>query len=487
MHAERDRERERERAREREREREYRGLCLHTCMCTFIMNVWGFEQTRFLDAVSKPYGKSKFMGETFWTEIVNLQFPSATTKFPFVRTTLVTANLCCPKNKMVDGKPRLITKTDMQAIVRKQLLLQVQAAETVLAEHWETIAELQESGKLTIKEAYAAFGKLTSRVALYLLKKQKDGFEGKTANFKEFVSFVDIKERTKAEMGLAGATAQASTPENDDVASTESQVGLDTVSDPKWIAAKAGFKIGGIFTHKESRKLYRLDEYAAANVRFTEVHLGPRDLDELSVGYDDLIFKKQFIPYAGKLQEKVTADLTPYHVDNNKHIASELIRVHAFQKLVEFATMQALSETMVEYFVNPSEVRAKEKIATGDLVLVPLTDSSKVLLKSSTAKVTMTSGNTTLYLEAPAKPKGLDATEWRKDTIVAAYWSVKTTDKKAESNLKVRKINDGVYTISAYVNTKVLNAFDKLVLYEQPAPMAKRARHTESRHLGDLD
>ena len=34
-----------------------------------------------------------------------------------------------------------------------------------------------------------------------------------------------------------------------------------------------------------------------------------------------------------------------------------------------------------------------KQIATGDLVLVPLTDSSKVLLKSSTAKVTMTSGN----------------------------------------------------------------------------------------------
>ena len=74
------------------------------------------------------------------------------------------------------------------------------------------------------------------------------------------------------------------------------------------------------------------------------------------------------------------------------------------------------------------------------------------------------------------KVKTLDKSEWRRDTIFAAYWWVKTTHDAAEANMKyVNKVVDG-FTFPTLENPRGLKPHERLTVFEPPKPVAKKAR-----------
>ena len=87
---------------------------------------------------------------------------------------LVATNLI--SEKIVEGKARLIVKSDVQAIATKSRLLEVNAVEAMLAEGWQETSRLIEHGA-NESAAYRLVGRLSSRVLLFMTKKQKDGPE----------------------------------------------------------------------------------------------------------------------------------------------------------------------------------------------------------------------------------------------------------------------------------------------------------------------
>ena len=98
-----------------------------------------------------------------------MTFRSAVTKFPYVRTAIVATNLISPKKKVVDGVARLIVKTTLATLSRKDNLLTVQAAEALLSESWD---ELQRRSGM-FKDAFSAdaiYGRLSSRAVLFIFK-----------------------------------------------------------------------------------------------------------------------------------------------------------------------------------------------------------------------------------------------------------------------------------------------------------------------------
>ena len=88
-----------------------------------------FAYCRYLYGFSRAYGGNKKIGEVFFRAITGTQFHSLSTKFPFIRTACLAANLICPKSKVVDGVARLLTKTDISMLSSKENYLNVIAGE----------------------------------------------------------------------------------------------------------------------------------------------------------------------------------------------------------------------------------------------------------------------------------------------------------------------------------------------------------------------
>ena len=75
---------------------------------------------RHLGAFAKQYGENKKLGHTFLDSILNLSFKTETTKFPFLRPSLIAANLVAPQEKVKDGIAKLLTKNGLLALTKKR-------------------------------------------------------------------------------------------------------------------------------------------------------------------------------------------------------------------------------------------------------------------------------------------------------------------------------------------------------------------------------
>ena len=238
----------------------------------------------YLDQFSRRFEGNRTLGETYWRAVVGMQFQTACTKMPMLRTALLATNLVSPK--VVDGISRCLVKSDLLMLQRKDRLMQVTAAETILADAWDTL----QSRDVDDAKKCKLFGCLSSRIILFLSKKQKDGPENSS-----YKSFAEIKrafdhdlvmENTEAiEPGAAANKAKST----EDSKSTHE---LSDLSDPKFIAVEAGFKVNAIYMHRPTGKLYNLESMDAVAVTFRETCLahqpGGSKLDTISIAYDEL-------------------------------------------------------------------------------------------------------------------------------------------------------------------------------------------------------
>ena len=59
----------------------------------------------------------------------------------------------------------------------------------------------------------------------------------------------------------------------------------------------------------------------------------------------------------------------------------------------------------IDYFFQPTEVRAKIAVAKGKLQLCPITDMSKLVVKSSTSSFVATGPEVNWFIDAPMRPR----------------------------------------------------------------------------------
>ena len=123
----------------------------------------GLQPSGILDSFAKSFGTNKVLGKTFFESLVAMQFNTASTKFLHLRTALVACNLISPKQKVIDGLARLVTKTDMLTISRKDKLLQAIAGETILTEAWDALLDGLKTDAIKWDERNMIFGRLASR------------------------------------------------------------------------------------------------------------------------------------------------------------------------------------------------------------------------------------------------------------------------------------------------------------------------------------
>ena len=231
------------------------------------------------------------LGSVFWTAVATSVFPGNQTKCPYVRMACVTANLICPEDRVVDGVAKLLTNTDLTAICRKSAFASLMAAEVSLQEAWDLMTLGEKNGVIDGVVKTRIFGKLSSRLALFLAKKQKEGLEGHV-----YKSIQEIVDAYKAELqidasGMPLPIAAANAPGSP--ATCEAPVEMSSMSDPIFIAKEKGFKEGKCFTSKDHPDMvFKLESFSEPSVAFKQQRAeglhGPALL-VVNVGFDDLI------------------------------------------------------------------------------------------------------------------------------------------------------------------------------------------------------
>ena len=432
-----------------------------------------------MDGFSKDYGAGKTLGQSFLSAVVQLKLPSASSKFPLMRSALLCANLIAPAAKIVDGVPRLITRTDVQSLARRVVLLQVISGEEILAEAWSTLNACLATAQLAENQRNAIFGRLSSRVILFVLKKQNQGLEAFT-----FAGFAAIKQAFHAELAAygihqEGAVAPVATPASSSAASaSKAPASLQEVSDPCWIAQQNGFVIGSFFTDKKAANaIVELVAFCDAGATFQKFDLSGVQPAPFTVAFADLA--SHFAEFKSKLPAKVKDGAHFTHMfSNHACVKFDQLRVSAYIAMTEAGKLhEAAEKKYLSFLINPFELRTKVIVPAGALKLFPMTELSRFFRASVTSTHVATSKAGQLYMEAPQRIKDTDAATWNAHVMFVGFWWVANTDKAELATMKLTTCKIGTWTFPMYENVKALPAWTKLVALSPPkAQSNKKAR-----------
>ena len=382
---------------------------------------------RYLDQFSKSYGTNRRLGQIYFTTVVGLAFQSSRSKMPFLRSAMLATQLVSPQQHVSDGIAKLVSKTDLQSLLRKDKALQVNAGEEMLASRWQQLASLMQDGGISERDRNDVFGKLSCRTVLFLVGKQKDGPERKV-----YRSFKDISDAYDADLrkigGGAHATMLSQTAESSAGAPDQlAPASFEDVSSPQHIAKEAGFEVGNNYSHKQTSMVYKLVEMADSAV-FQSVSLKPGEAVQMTVKYDDL--RKSFVPYKGKLQIKLPGTIDTHDAVNNEALKFDILKASAYAEIMRLV-MEAPADTLaVDFFLNPTECRAKVKTSKGAMRLLPACPMSCLSppKPSSIFKVYKEKVHV-LTIDPPSKMRSSDPADWKKDQILSAMFWVKESDE----------------------------------------------------------
>ena len=186
------------------------------------------------------------------TELTDLKFPTVTSKMPFLRGAVVATNLIAPQHKIVDGISRLIVKSDLPSLAKKDRLLEITAAETMLAETWQVVTEGIEADPVTESNAYKLYGRMAARTVLLLTKKWREGPEQK-----EYAKLSAVKAQFKLEWeklgkGIGTSMKKVDQPEPE---AAQKSISLQEAGSACWNSNRAGFNVG-LFSRSKALRTY---------------------------------------------------------------------------------------------------------------------------------------------------------------------------------------------------------------------------------------
>ena len=438
---------------------------------------------RYLEGFGKEYGGSNKLGQGFLEAVTTAKFPTEATKFPFTRSALIATNLVSPKDKVVDGIARLVNKSDVSMLTRKASLLQVTAAEACLAEAWDALQTLPKRGLVQIPECNALFGRLSSRIILQMIKKQKDGPENsKYKGIQAIKAAFESEVNEQLGVDVSTLASDSHVPSSNHTPDREELEDIANLSDPVWIAGQKGFAVGGIYIMKKSEgesMVFKLDGLDPSGATFTEVSLAPGERVTKHVGFDDL---KSWSECKNKVQVRAAEfDTAPWMGDAHTALLKDADRAKLFGELMLLASVRSTSERQyVDFLLHPAEVRAKVDIPKSSLSLVPVTELGKVTSKAGSGMTTVVGNKGALFvLDAPNRPKTNTKEEWKKDHVLSAFWWVKSSSVQSECNMKLVKCKVDNFTFQCMENSKVIKAWEKLTLFDgdtAEGPPKKKAR-----------
>jgi len=360
-----------------------------------------------------------------------------------------------PKEKVVDGVSRLLTKTDIAVFSKHKSL---DAAEQILKDAWVNMHEKIDSGAVETSVGFESWGRLATRCVLHLAKKGKLGLEKK-----DYTSLADIADMFHTDLAGGKQAAPSASAKADDISMPAS---IEDTSSPAFIACKQGFKAGNLYKSAQGKDIIRIDEFAQESVKVTVLNALLGDTKGL-LGYSQL---KDLREFAGKAPCTIEVPTTCWP-EKNQHIMDEVKKAKAFSELYDNYCKEAYDAKKFKLIMYPNQLAVTEAFKVRELKFYPLPDSlSKISGTTSTGSImcTLSSGDT-VYISKPAMPKSSDKADWGKSMSMSYFWWVGSTDEQNDANMDYNP-KTGVMT-----NRKALKKDDILKVYvERKADEKKR-------------
>ena len=247
------------------------------------------------------------------------------------------------------------------------------------------------------------------------------------------------------------------------------------MANPVYIAQANGFSAGALFTCKSTKVVFKLDGFTDIGAVFTEQVLFGKPLKQTAT-FEAL--QKSFVPHKGNMQVQMPSD-TAFFAGQHASLNIDLKKCLAYQALMLAAKRHCeKEESVIQYYLHPSEIRCKNACNTKELKLVPVTDFANLMSKprGTASKYSMVhKEHGQFWIETPILAKSEKKEDWNKNSILASFWWVKTTENQADANMTMAKMNVEGFAFPIFENSKALNVHDKLVVYAEPRA-AKKAR-----------
>ena len=451
----------------------------------------GVPLVRFMDRFGKMYGANKKLGEDFITAVVDLHL-SDLEPCTWIRVAALLSNLA--SDKVSDGVAKLLLPSDIDKLKGKACKAKAVSLDGDLGKAYRIATDLRTSGKIDLEQQDELIGQFFTRSLLHLVQKGKVGPERvarkdqqeiigmfvseATAMTGDYTTIVDPDGKWKALTVIEGAPDAESS--NATIVMTDADL-----RNPERILANKGFTKDGVVFERAVGPAAGL--YKIANFSSSEVTMGQLTAFEEPT-FDVKVPLAQFIKDWGSYNGKV-----PYAVPTSTskcataHASMKMdeARCTVFKALKDFeSNARAAPGATLQYGLQPNVVVAAGKIEKGKLVLAPFSDLNKVRPDDSQGAAQIKCGGHVLYVSPPARAtdqKKMDG----KDVFYVPYWWVRETDKEDQANVALVQQTTVHITFKAYKNTRVIQQFEKLLVYKaktQHAPLqdARKIKREEN-------
>ena len=391
----------------------------------------GYPIIQFLATYAQNCGASVLLGQQFTHATATLEFPKSLNQFDFVRCACIATNLTSTGAKLKDNIGRILTVSDLNSLKSKDKLPLIKDIESILAQCYESMELFIHEGTRTVKEAYAAYGRLCFRLILHLFSKEKWGLDTTVYKNNEEIQALFTKEMgsPKEPSAVAESASAAVSAAPDDA-----EVGPVAVAKRKF-----NMVVGKFYENKKehANKHFKLTKFTTDGATFQQLSIIDDKPPEIAVpiGFDNLKTWRQ-LPSSFKPQELLTVDHTIF----NKSSDFEALRAEAWLQLKQLHDENAVVEGDFKFTVQPCHVLAGRDFAKGELKLVPMPDTISKLSKpkdgDDVSAATCFLNGQKLVISPPSKQPFLKymAGELPKDKLekdkpsLAAYWWVKELD-----------------------------------------------------------
>ena len=401
----------------------------------------------FMDSVSKHFGCSNVLGETFWSTISSMVFFDKIKYYPLLRAALLLVNLAAPSRRVRDGIAVLLTKTDLGKLVSKNGEPKATACEDALraARLISNVLIKQHSHLFDESASLEPLGQFFVRVGLYATIKGRQGREGKDYELQAIkdMYLAQLSSIVKTDVTYAPWATNGepkAEPKADPVSSTPVTATLADHSSPLWIAQKRGFHVGTTIIEK-------LAGVSASVDRCYDIVSIDTKIKIVSICAYDGVHVHAEITLEGLLANwQVSTMESPVKLAANETKSSTLAtdrkKAQIFLAITEASCSAAAGS--LEYWRRPDMVRTGAKaIPTGSLTLVPSITLSNITFKSATGlslgKHRIDDKTVEVFATGPPR-MAFDAekpTHVPKDATISAFWWVGTTNVKKDANVEL--------------------------------------------------
>lgn len=442
----------------------------------------GAPMVQYLDFFAKKYGEHKLIGEEFWRAVTDtVLHPSPVQQCPHLRTGFIATNLVAPK--VVDGIARLLVKTDIATLGKKDKRATVEEAESMLTHGWDAAMKHVSKQHVQLHDVYPLLGKLHARTVLHITGKAKSGFEQR--GFKSMQEIQGLFAEDFGKILPAGVQSEVSWVPSQTVQQTSSQPksGLDDgfcamedLANPAKVCERAGYVVGSTYVHKQSKLLFKLVS-VGGQCSFTELNLGFSKPAHLEVSMLEVCSGKVFSKFQGTMPEKLSDSLAESkHINGLDKLQSDILRCKAFEALVGKAGASDEQQAPLVYCLHPPQLRAKGDIGKHKLELVPVTMFANILVKKPACTCFEAAvGKQKVWLTEPPRPKDSDNITWRPDVSLAPFWWVGTTSQESAANMVLKRASSQDISFMMYTNTRAIKQHEVLCVY---APPSTSEQHT---------